>query len=89
MLGLPCGFDLFKVTWKMQPVARMLALLGHFDTVWAGQTGEEGSTRGVQQCDEGLNTYGSSRGREVCFFVFLFFFGYATWLVGSGSPVRD
>ena len=49
----------------MQPVARMLALWGRFDTVWAGQTGEEGSTRGVQQCGEGLSTSGSSRGREV------------------------
>ena len=72
----------------MQPVARMLALWGRFDTVWAGQTGEEGSTRGVQQCGEGLSTSGSSRGREVCF-LFCYFFGHTTWLVGSGSPVRD
>lgn len=73
MLGLPCGFDLFRVMWKMQPVGRMLALWGRFDTVWAGQTGEEGSTRGVQQCGEGLSTSGSSWGREVyfCFATFL------------------
>ena len=63
----------------MQPVAKMLALWRCFDTIWAGKTGEVGSIRGVQWCDEGLSTSGSSGGREVCSLFFYFWPCHVAW----------
>lgn len=65
----------------MQPVARMPALWGCFDTVWAGQTGDVGPIRGVQRCDEGLSTSasGPSGGQEVCSLFFYFWPRHVAW----------
>ena len=78
MLGLSRGFDLFKVTWKMQPVA---GGGGHWPfggaLMWCGwgRLEKRGPSMEVQRCDvcvtvraaplEGLSIFASSGGREV------------------------